>query len=105
MKITKAQLKQIIKEELESALNEGYWSGSGPLSAGYRDVPQSVGDVSLTDFSLEPQIYIAAKAEEDATMGSLDRSYLEELRIAEDATGHYGLQQIYHEAFKVASGE
>ena len=103
MKITKARLKQILKEELESTLSEGYWSGSGPLSAGYRDVPQSVGDVSLTDFSLEPQKYIAAKAKEDASMGSLDRSYLKELQFAEEATGHYGLQQIYREAFKVAS--
>lgn len=45
MKITKAQLKQIIKEELESVINEACWDGFkqvGMKSKGGKQVPNCV---------------------------------------------------------------
>jgi len=106
MKITKKQLKQIIKEELETTLKEGHWSSRGRESAGYRDIPQSVtgvrGPISLTDFSLEPQKYIQAKAEEDAAMGSPDRDYETELYGVEDQIQRADLARMYRDAYKAA---
>ena len=109
MKITKKQLKQIIKEELKTTLKEGHWSSRGRESAGYRDIPQAVTGVggravAITDFSIEPQRYITAKAEEDAEMGYPDRDYETELYGVEDEIGQYNLAQMYRDAYKAARG-